>query len=34
MDNMTLIAMASIVFAGITTGFGTMGGQSQPLSRR
>ena len=25
MDNMTIIAVASIVIAGITTGFGTMG---------
>ena len=25
MDNMTIIAVASIVTAGITTGFGTMG---------
>ena len=25
MDSMTLIAVASIVIAGITTGFGTMG---------
>jgi len=25
MDNMTMIAIASIVMAGVTTGFGTMG---------
>ena len=39
MDSMTLIAVASIVTAGITTGFGTMGpalgeGMNRHLQRR